>query len=112
MLSKLPATLGLEKEHLTEVFANVNGFSVKDNHQIFHPSTQLRPAIDPAETHWSEEANTSPPQEVNKIPQENRYVEHPQSHTPCNTELDCSNRSFDVCIIYDAMSGRFCYSDL
>jgi hypothetical protein len=57
MVNSLPSASKGEKEHLTEIFATVNSFAVKDLHQIFHPSTQLRPALDPAHTHWQENTN-------------------------------------------------------
>jgi hypothetical protein len=108
MIRDLPATLDSEKQHLVEVFANANGFSVIDHHQIFHPSTQLRPAIDPAETHWREETSASPSRKTNAFP-ENRYVKRP--HKPCQTGLEClgSDSGCDVCILYDEMPARFCH---
>jgi hypothetical protein len=96
-----------DKKHLAEVFALVNGFSVKDNEQIFHPSTQLRPAVDPAQTHWREETDTDPPSKVDDFPEE-RYVKSPQK--TCQTGLDCLDPGYEVCIIYDAMATRFCSS--
>jgi hypothetical protein len=42
MVNDLLITTKADKKHLAEVFAVVNGLSVKDHDQIFHPSTQLR----------------------------------------------------------------------
>lgn len=106
MIKELPATIDSEKEHLTEVFATVNGFSVKDSHQIFHPSTQLRPAIDPAQTHWREEASINPSRETNAF--DDRYVQGLQKS--CQTGIERWKAGCRICIIYDAMSARFCHS--
>lgn len=59
-----------DKEHLATIFAKVDGFAVKDHHQILHPSTNLRPAIDPAHTHWQEDTETAP----SEAPLGERYV--------------------------------------
>ena len=102
--SSLPPRL--TKKHLAEVFAVADGFSVKDEHQIFHPSTQLRPAVDPTQTHWREEIGVDLPDEA-EISLE-RYVECSQE--PCRTGLECLDSGCDVCIIYDMVAARFCRS--
>lgn len=107
MIKELPATIDSEKEHLTEVFATVNGLSVKDNHQIFHPSTQLRPAVDPAQTHWREENSIDPSRKTSAF-SDDRYVRGLQE--TCQTGIECPEAGCSVCIIYEAMSARFCHS--
>jgi hypothetical protein len=107
MVNDLLVTTKTDKQHLAEVFALVNGFSVKDNDQIFHPSTQLRPAVDPAQTHWHEETGTDPLSQADDFP-EKRYVQ--SSHKLYQTGLDCLDSGYEVCIIYDAMATRFCRS--
>ena len=107
MVNELLVTTKADKEHLAEVFALVNGFSVKDEHQIFHPSTQLRPAVDPAKTHWREEVDTKPPRKAGVLPKA-RYVGCSQKL--CRTGLECSDSGCDICIIYDQMATRFCRS--
>jgi hypothetical protein len=107
MVNDLLVTTKTDKKHLAEVFALVNGFSVKDNHQIFHPSTQLHPAGDPAQTHWHEETSTDPLSKADDF-SEKRYVE--SSHKLCQTGLDCLDPGDGVCIIYDQMATRFCRS--
>jgi hypothetical protein len=107
MVNELLVATKTDKEHLAEVFALVNGFSVKDKHQFFHPSTQLRPAVDPAKTHWREETNTKPSRNADVLPKA-RYVGCSQK--PCRTGLDCSDSGCDVCIIYDQIATRFCRS--
>jgi hypothetical protein len=112
MVNDLLVTTKTDKEHLAEVFALVNGFSVKDEQQLYHPSTQLRPAVDPAKTHWREETNTKNPPRKAKVSPEDRYVGE-CSQKPCRTALDCldsESEGCDVCIIYDAMATRFCRS--
>jgi hypothetical protein len=108
MVNDLLVTTKTDKEHLAEVFALVNGFSVKDEHQIFHPSTQLCPAVNPAQTHWHENTNTNPPRSADILPKD-RYVACSQE--PCRTGLEClGSEGCDICIIYDAMANRFCRS--
>jgi hypothetical protein len=107
MVNDLLVTTKTDKKHLAEVFAVVNGFSVKDEHQIFHPSTQLRPAVDPAQTHWHEDTSTDHLSQADDFP-EKRYVK--SSHKLCQTGLDCLDPGYEVCIIYDAMAFRFCRS--
>ena len=107
MVNDLLITTKTDKKHLAEVFAVVNGLSVKDHDQIFHPSTQLRPAVDPAQTHWREEVEDDSPHEI-KTFVEDRYVGCSQK--PCRTGLECMDSGCDVCIIYDQMATRFCRS--
>ena len=107
MINDLLVTTKTDRKHLAEVFAVVNGLSVKDHDQIFHPSTQLRPVVDSARTHWREEVEDDSPHEI-KTSVENGYVGCSQK--PCRTGLECLDSGCDVCIIYDEMATRFCRS--
>lgn len=103
MVNDLPLA-SHEKEHLATIFAKVDGFAVKDHHQIFHPSTQLRPAIDPARTHWQdtdeEEADSETALGV-------RYVLCKLQR--CSTGIECVGVGCDICFIAHDMSSRFCH---
>lgn len=102
----LPSDLDTDKEHVSEAFSGVNGFAVKDRHQIFHPSTELRPAVDPATTHYTDDTSVNEAREVKAL-LDNRYVQC--AYTPCSTGLECVGMGCDVCIIYGAMRLRFCH---
>lgn len=106
MVNSLPFASDDEKEHLAETFATVNGFAVKDNHQIFHPSTQLRPAVDPAKTHWQKEHVAAEPNDLDTT-SENRYVQCKLAR--CSTGLECVGMACDVCIVAYDMSARYCH---
>jgi hypothetical protein len=87
MVNDLLITTKTDKEHLAEVFALVNGFSVKDEQQLYHPSTQLRPAVDPAKTHWREDSNTKNPPRKAEVSPEDRYVGE------CSQKPNCARLS-------------------
>jgi hypothetical protein len=95
-----------EREHLAETFANVDGFAVKDHHQIFHPSTQLRPAINPARTHWEEDAD-SEEADNSEAALDKRYVRCKIKRCSINTE--CVDVDCVVCVIAHNMSARYCH---
>jgi hypothetical protein len=106
MVASLPVASQSEKEHLADLFATANGFAVKDHHQIFHPSTQLRPAVDPARTHWQEDTSTAEADNTD-VTFEERYVRCKPKR--CSTGLECTGMGCDVCIIAHDMSARFCH---
>ena len=106
MFDSLPAASEGEKQHLTEIFATVNGFAVKDLHQIFHPSTQLRPAIDPTRTHWHEHTEFEDVED-SEADLEERYVRC--KPTRCTTGVECVGNGCDMCIIAHDMSARYCH---
>lgn len=106
MVKSLPVASNGEKEHLAETFATVNGFAVKDVHQIFHPSTQLRPAINLAKTHRHEDSNAAEEDKSN-VDLEEKYAKC--KPTPCETGVECVGLGCDVCIIAYDMMIRFCH---
>ena len=95
-----------EREHLAETFVSVNGFAVKDHHQIFHPSTQLRPAIDPARTHWEEDTDSKEAGN-SEAALEVRYVHCKLKR--CSNGVECVGMGCDVCVIAHDMSARYCH---
>lgn len=92
-----------EKEHLATIFAKVDGFAVKDHHQIFHPSTHLRPAIDPARAHWQEDTEA----DDSGAALDERYVHCKLQR--CSTGMECVAMGCDVCFIAHDMSARYCH---
>jgi hypothetical protein len=106
MVNSLPIASDREREHLTKTFATVNGFAVKDLHQIFHPSTQLRPATNPAQTLWQEITKVARTNDSNFIPGDGHIGCTPISSS---TGLECVAIGCDVCIIANDMSARFCH---
>jgi hypothetical protein len=84
-----------EREDLATTFANVNGFAVKDHSQIFHPSTQLRPATDSKMADNSEAAL------------DERYVHCKLKR--CSIGIECVGMGCDVCVIAHDMSARYCH---
>jgi hypothetical protein len=105
MVNSLSAGSHREKEHLAGTFATVNGFAVKDRHQIFHPSTQLRPAIDPTRTHW-QDTNIGETDKSEAVLEE-RYVQCKTKR--CTTGCECVRMGCDVCIVAHDMSARYCH---
>lgn len=95
-----------EREHLATTFADVDGFAVKDHHQIFHPSTQLHPAIDPARTHWEEDTD-SKEADNSEDTLEGRYVQCKLKR--CSIGIECVGMGCDVCVIAHDMSARYCH---
>ena len=91
-----------EKEHLATIFAKVDGFAVKDHHQIFHPSTHLRPAIDSAQTHGQDTED-----DVSEAALGERYVHCKLQR--CSTGMECVGMGCDVCLIAHDMSARYCH---
>lgn len=106
MIGSLPTATDCEEEHLVETFATVNGFSVKDLHQIYHPSTQLRPAIDPALTHWQKDNELQEPYDCN-VTFEDRHAQC--GRTLCSATRECASTGCDICVIAHDMSARFCH---
>jgi hypothetical protein len=95
-----------EKKHLAKTFANVDGFAVKDHDQIFHPSTQLRPATDPARTHWQEDID-SKEEDDSEVTFDERYVHCKLKR--CSIGIECVGMGCDVCVIAHDMSARYCH---
>lgn len=106
MISSMPVATDCEEEHLMKTFATVNGFAVKDLHQIYHPSTQLRPAIDPARTHWQKAIELEESYDCN-VTFEDRHAQC--GRALCSAKRDCVDMGCDVCIIAYDMSARFCH---
>ena len=102
MVNDLPL-VSHEQQHLAGIFANVDGFAVKDHHQIFHPSTQLRPAIDPAWTHWQQDTEV----EDSEATLDEGYVHCKLQR--CSIGIDCVGSGCDVCFIAHDMSARYCH---
>jgi hypothetical protein len=76
------------------------------HHQIFHPSTQLRPAINPARTHWEEDAD-SEEADNSEAALDKRYVRCKIKRCSINTE--CVDVDCVVCVIAHNMSARYCH---
>lgn len=95
-----------EREHLSKLFANVDGLAVKDHHQIFHPSTQLRPAIDPARTHWEEDADAEEADNSGAA-LDKRYIHCKLKRCSINTE--CIDTDCVLCLIAHDTSARYCH---
>jgi hypothetical protein len=106
MVNSLPIASDGKRQHLNKTFATVNGFTVKDLHQIFHPSTQLRPAINPAQTHWQEDTAAARANDSSSTP---KYKHVGCKPSECLTGLECMAMGCDVCIIANDMSARFCH---
>ena len=102
MVNDLPLA-SHEKEHLATIFAKVDGFAVKDHHQIFHPSTHLRPAIEPARTHWQEDTEA----DDSEAALDERYVHCKLQR--CSTGMECADMGCEVCFIAHDMSARYCH---